>query len=133
MNQIYAIAIHRPCLFNAISINSLIMISSYCSLFSATFHTHLPFQSLCFIIRIKPIFFHDFNHLLHHVVMILPLLDKCIPDFTLVLHVDDVYYHRILLEKPVASMYGLYEVIKLIIDSNKYLSVAISLKVTPRS
>ena len=130
MYQVNTVALHCPCLFHTVAIHSLIMLASYRSLFSCTFHTHLPFQSLRLVCRIKAIFLHDLDHLLDHVIMILPLLDQCVLDLPLILHVDDVYNYCVLLQKPVTPVHRLYEVIELIVNSNKYLPVTEPLEVT---
>ena len=64
-------------------------------------------------------------------IVILPLFKQCFLDLPLVLHVDNVNHNGILLQKPVAPVDCLNEIIELIINSKKYLPVAISLKVTP--
>ena len=65
--------------------------------------------------------------------MVFPLSQECLLDLFLILHVDDVDDHRFRLQKPVASVHRLNEIVEFIVDPDKYLPVTISLEITSGS
>ena len=133
MYQVNAVAFHCPRFLHTVTIHRFVMISPYRSFFSASFHAHLPFQPLCLICRVQTIFLHDPYHLCNHVIMVLPLFQQCFLDLALILHVDDVDHNRFRLQKSVAPVDCLNEIIKLIINSQKNLPVTVPLKVASGS
>ena len=71
----------------------------------------------------------DVCHVLDHLIMLLPLLQKHLFDLCLRLCVDDVDDHRLGLQKSVDAMDGLYEIVELIVDAQEDGAVAMALEV----
>ena len=133
MDQIHAVAFHGPRLFHTVTVYRGVISSLYRPFFSASVHTHFSFQPLCLIGIVQSVFLYNLDHLLDHMVMIVPLFHQCLFDLAFILHVNDVDHNRLLLQETITPMHRLDKIIKFIINTQKNLPVAISLEVTAGS
>ena len=108
MNKTDRIRFHCPGILYTVIVYRFVMLSFDLH----RIHPHLSFQPLELIRRIEPIFFHNLDHLLDHAVVVSPLLFQSRFDLPFRLHVNDVYYHLILLQESVAPVDCLYKIIE---------------------
>ena len=77
----------------------------------------------------KAVLLDDLFHFSTQFVVLMPLALQGKQDFTFGVHVQDVDYNRLVLQKAVDSMHGLNEIIKFIVDAHKNRPVTKTLEI----
>ena len=129
MYQPNTVLLQFPCLLHAVAQYGGISVSLYLH----GLYSHLSLHFLGLSHRLETVGLDDLNHLLDHVIVLLPFPHQGFLDLPLILHVDDIDHHLFRLEKAIDAVYRLNEIVELIINAKEDRPVAVPLEVAAAS
>ena len=129
MDQVNAVFLHLRRFQHAIVVDRREILAFYLH----SFHSYRAGQLFDLRSPRKPVFFDDLPHLFRKDVVLLPFLHQHVQDRLFRFGVDDVDDDFFFLQKAVDAVDRLYEIVKLVIDTDEDRPMAIPLEVTART
>ena len=101
------------------------------ALYLHTINSYAPSHLSRRLCAAKPIFFDDLRHLLRQVIVLRPLVLQDLEYFLLAVHVDDIHDDLFRLQEAMTAVNRLYEVVELVVNSEKNHAVTMPLEIAP--